>query len=158
MDKLICYTKLMPLAPAIVITDWAALTTISGSWTTNTSYVGTFTRINDSMLSRVTISLVGAPDSTALTLNIPNGETVDETKLPSAGNLFLVGSFFTWDDDVTTVHGGGQVYYNSTTNLLELYIATTAPNTFTAVSETSPITYANGDYLSIEFSVPISGW
>ena len=148
----------MPLSTAITITDWVALTTITGSWVANTTYTGTYRQVNDTMNAQITIELSGAPTATTLSLDIPNVESVDETKLPSSVDFYQVGSFIVWDDSLTVVRGGGQVLYNRTTNDLDLYIVTTAPNTSTQVSDTVPITFDNNDFISMEFSVPITGW
>lgn len=148
----------MPLSIAITITDWVALTTVTGDWVANTTYTGTYSQVNDTMHAQIAVELSGAPTATTLSLDIPNGESVDESKLPASIGLYQVGSFIVWDDSLTVVRGGGQVLYNRTTNDLDLYIITTAPNTSTQVSNTVPITFANNDYISIEFSVPITGW
>ena len=150
----------MPLSSITVITDWVAITTQTGSWNTNTSYDGTYARVNDTMHARLAILLSGAPNSTALSIDPPNGETVDESKLPTigAGSFYPVGNFIVWDDSVSTIRGGGQILYNNSSNELDFYITTTAPNTSTAVNELTPITFASNDYISAEFSIPISGW
>lgn len=149
----------MPLSTAITITDWIALTTITGDWVANTTYTGTYRQVNDTMEAQLTIELSGAPTATTLSIDIPNGESVDETKLPSTVALYQVGTFIIWDDNVSEVRGTGQVLYNRSTNDLDLYIVTTvAPSISSQVSNTIPITFANNDYLSIEFSVPITGW
>lgn len=150
----------MPLSSSIVITDWAALTTVTGSWVSNTSYNGTFARVNDTMNARVGITLSGAPNSTELSLDIPNTETVDESKLPTIVGtaLYPVGSFMVFDDNTTDIRGGGQIFYNRSSNELDFYITTTAPNTMTEVDQATPITFANNDYISAEFSIPITGW
>jgi len=148
----------MPLSTAITITDWVALTTITGDWVANTTYTGTYRQVNDTMNAQIAIELSGIPTATTLALDIPNGEAVDETKLPSSVDFYQVGSFIIWDNSLTVVRGGGQVLYNRTTNDLDLYIVTTAPNTSTQVSDTVPITFDNNDFISMEFSVPITGW
>jgi len=148
----------MPLSTAITITDWIALTTITGDWVANTTYTGTYRQVNDTMEAQLAIELSGLPTASTLSINIPNGESVDESKLPSTIALYNVGSFTVWDDNTAEIRGTGQVLYNRATNDLDLYIVTTAPNTSTQVSNTVPITFANNDYLSVEFSVPITGW
>jgi hypothetical protein len=149
----------MPLSIAITITDWVALTTITGDWVANTTYTGTYRQVNDTMETQIAIELSGAPTATTLSIDIPNGEAVDESKLPSTIDLYQVGSFTIWDDNVSEVRGTGQVLYNRTTNDLDLYIVTTAaPSISTQVSSTSPITFANNDYITMQFSVPITGW
>jgi len=111
------------------------------------------------MEGQLAVVLSGSPTATTLSITIPNGAAVDETKLPTiTAGLYIVGSFLVWDDSLSALRGGGQVFYNRTSNNLDLYIVTTAPNTSTQVSSTVPITFANDDYLSVYFSVPISGW
>lgn len=112
------------------------------------------------MNARVGILLSGAPTSADLSLDVPNGEAVDESKLPTIVGtaLYPVGSFVIFDDNVSEERGAGQIFYNRSSNELDFYIVTTAPNTMTQVDQATPITFANNDYISAEFSIPITGW
>lgn len=129
--------------------------TPTGSWTTNTTYTGYVAQVGDLIRVQGAVTLSGAPDAVALTLNSPSGFTIDETKLVTSDSALttqpvgtvLVGVVGNWP---------GLIFYNLTNNNFDCLIETTGPNTFTAISSTVPVTFANLDFVFFEYWIPVT--
>jgi hypothetical protein len=115
------------------------------------------------MECQVSISLSGAPSGSLNNINIPSGYAIDTSKLVSSNssNMTVEGS--------GTALAGGIGYpllvrYNSITSVRPLLFSPDGTGTptsvaqYSGVSSSQPRTWANGDSLVINFSVPISGW
>jgi len=143
------------------LTDWESFTP-TGSWTTNTTYSGKKRQVGTDMEYDIYVALSGAPDATQLTINLP--DTIDTSKLalydvvnyaniPFSGGVVL-------DSGVGATHQA-QVAFASTTSVRPVFgtssgaIGTGASTG--AVGHTTPITFANGDYVHVTFKVPIVG-
>lgn len=136
------------------ITDFASFVP-TGTWTTNTTYSGKYRRVGDSVDVVVDIELSGAPDATALQVNLPAGLSIDTAKISKATAL-----------DTSLGHGAGlagavpinyQVLYQSATSVSVVYQSAITGDQ-TAVTDVAPVTYANGDVITINFSAPIVGY
>lgn len=145
-----------------VVTDWQSYTP-TGSWNTNSTYTGRFRRVGDNLEVQVGIDLTGAPNSAALTINIPTGLTIDTTKLVnSTTTIPQVG--------IGTVRDTGinnypiTVHYNSTTSVAvtaQRTVAGTNPvniDSGSQVTQAVPFSFNTGDQVQIDFKVPIVGW
>lgn len=137
------------------ITDWTSFTP-TGSWSTNTTYTGFWKREGDTAKVSVQVYLSGAPTSATLTVNLPSGLTMDVNKLLSNTTQHLNLGTVRILDSGTAYYRLGAVAYSSTT-AVEIFAYATA-GTDTSVSQAAPITFANGDRIWIELSVPIVGW
>lgn len=140
------------------ITDWQSFTP-TGSWSTNTTYIGKWRRVGDSMELDVSLTLAGAPTATGLTVNMPSGYTIDTTKISAStgGSTPILGVATSWDSGTTIYQG--YITYNSTTTVI--VYANGASSTYTnaqQVTNTVPMTWASGDVQNLKFSVPILGW
>lgn len=134
--------------------DWTSFTP-TGSWSTNTTYAGHYKQIGDDVHVRMRIDLAGAPDAAALTLGLPPGFFVDSGKLAGIGTFWPVGTA-RLNDTGTAVYVGLITYDDSAGALrVESIDAGGSSATATAVFETSPFTWASGDQVFAEFSVPV---
>jgi hypothetical protein len=135
--------------------DWKSYTP-TGTWVTNTTYTGMYRRVGDSLEGTVHVALSGAPTATTLQVGIPSGLAIDTTKLTTAVGSAVphlgMGSGY----DGSTVKGF-YVAYNNTTSVYLLYPSSTT-GTISAVSSTAPSTWASGNYINVNFKVPIVGW
>lgn len=133
--------------------------TPTGSWTTNSTYTGTWLKTKDGKLhveGKVAVS--GAPTAAALTINLPNGLQIDTVKLNGTSNRHLGGATIL-DSGVTYFKGG--VYYNNTTSVSLVADSKFSSNNYSeyvAISQAVPMTWASGDYVTFSFEVPIVGW
>jgi hypothetical protein len=148
--------KLGPAANVSVpiITEWQSFNP-TGLWTTNTTYVGRYRRVGDSMEMFVHATLAGAPNSANFTVNIPFGLTIDLNKIASASfnigddNL---GQAYIADATPSTGRTMGQVYAASSTAISLLSIASGT------VNQAAPFTFAINDDIRIFATIPISEW
>jgi hypothetical protein len=145
------------------VTDWVSFTP-TGSWVSNTTYTGAWSRDGDSMKLVYNLALAGAPTSTSLTVNLPSGYSIDTTKFPgaTAGNRPVLGTARITAAGVTY---NGRAVYNSTTSILIQYDLTVTgsnpqPVVPASVTQAAPATFANNDFVVITISeaLPISGW
>lgn len=137
--------------------DWQSYTP-TGSWVSNTTYVGKWRRVGDSMDLQVDVQLTGAPTATALTVNLPSGFTIDAAKrnasVASVGDLIGFASVL---DSGTLEYTVGSVQYSSTTALDVRH--DNGSSGASGINATSPITFASGDRVYIRaFGIPISSW
>lgn len=136
------------------LTDWTSYTP-TGSWVSNCTYSGWWKRIGDSMAVMVRIAITGAPTAADLKIGIPSGYTIDTTKLSSTSvNSGAFGAARIYDSG-TAQYVAAVNYGNSTTQVGVTYNGST---NLGWVNHTSPITFANGDEVDVEFVVPIVGW
>jgi len=139
------------------ISDWVAWTP-TGSWSTNATYTGKWRRVGDSMECEIYIALSGAPTGTLSALNLPSGYTIDTAKLnQSTTNKDSLGSIAI--QAAGTANYMGTVAYSSTTAVRPFVI--NAGGTYavdSSITATAPNTFANGDFVSAHFKVPIVGW
>lgn len=152
------------LAQASIVTAWQSFTP-TGTWTSNTTYTGKYRRVGDSAQIQILLSLSGAPNAASLTVNMPTGMTIDTNKMIFNGSTAahrVIG------DKVTIRSAGvsyeGQIIYDTTT-VIDIYFLKTASgtnpvaiNTGNIVNATSPGTFASGDLVLIDFTVPVVEW
>ena len=135
------------------ITDYKAFTPVS-TWTTNTTSTGFYTRIGDSARIVYNFALTGAPTGGAFSISLPAGLVADYTKLPA---VTVSGP----DVGTWTAARTGTAYYSGcatpvTGNIQQFNL--TISGTGNTVTATSPATWASGDAVSVEITVPIVGW
>jgi hypothetical protein len=143
-------------------TDWQTCT-VTGGWSTNTTYTGKCKRSADQLDMDVNVALSGAPNSADLTINLPSTFcsgaqcTIDTTKMASSGvELTQLKNSSGGISDAGSRVASTMAYYNSTTSIVVIADnSTTSPG---KVNATTPITFANTDSVNIKFSVPIVGW
>lgn len=142
------------LGPAL--SDWVEFTP-TGSWDTNVTYSGFWRRVGDSMEAVVRILCSGAPNSVALTVNLPSGYDVDTNKISST--TATVANAVGWGLllDSGTREYAAQVTYNSSSSVA-VRATTDYAVTTNVVDHDSPFTFANNDEVNLFFRVPIQGW
>lgn len=129
-------------------TTWAS-TSISPSWTTNTTTTAYVRRDGSEAVMRVHFQLSGAPDATSLTFTLP--ETIDSTVHPGYTHL---GSGIVRDSGTGVFFCGAYTTGGSTVTVAWDDNAGVAA----AVTQASPITFTNGDELELEIRWAVSGW
>lgn len=129
--------------------------TITGTWTSNTTYTAFERRSGDSAEYMVTVATSAAPTSASLLLTIPR--TIDTAKMSEASAAYtsLLGSGRAVDSSTNAYTV--DVAYESTT---QVRIATpyTVLDQLASVTQAAPFTFLAGDSITVHFRVPISGW
>jgi hypothetical protein len=127
--------------------------TPTGSWTTNTTYVGAKWRHQNRLYVRAQVILAGAPNSTQFFFNLPSGLTIDTTSLSGSDNESLG---FAWLNDSGTAANRvfAVVRPDSSSDQLVRLVASGSSN----VTQAVPFTFASGDEIDLFFSVPIAEW
>jgi len=152
--------RISPAAPATFgtpSTDWESFTP-TGTWTTNTTYTGLCKRIGDELEVAVKVALAGAPNSTDLIIDMPNGLVIDSDKVIELSNRNIVGSA-TYRDAGSLLHYYGSMNIDNSTTIRAMELTDSGVNEiYNFVGSTSPFTWANGDYAILNFKVPIDGW
>lgn len=129
----------------------------TGSWSSNTTYTGFWRRAGDSLELDIKVAVTGAPTSASLTVNLPTGLVINTNKMtaPEAGISAIHGSVSIRDSG--TENYDGLLRYSSTTAIA--VFKDDGDGTVSAVSQTAPMTWANGDYTTIKVvGLPIVGW
>lgn len=138
-------------------------TTVTGTWTSNTTYTAFETRRGDWAYYDILIELSGAPTTTTISVNLPTGRTINTAKLAggtgtnwwnsipfSQAKLFEFGT-------ATIV---GQIVYKTTSQVGVQYYENGANGVqvqnFAAYND--PFNFNNTDKISMQFAVPISEW
>lgn len=148
------------LSSNVVVSPWTSFT-CTGSWTTNATYNCLHRQVGDTDQIQYTVSLSGAPNSTGLTLNYPPGETPNTSEITN-------GSFFHLGEGNIVRTGVNQfalvAMYNGTTSFIVNYLNTSSGSnpvnvsSASQVTATAPATWASGDAVTINITVPISAW
>lgn len=135
-----------------IITEWVSYTP-TGSWTGPTTYSGKWRRVGDTGEYDILVSLSGAPNPVALTVNLPSGHAIDTTKYTLATSLF--GMHGTASDSGGLYEVAGFAEAPS-----KIYVTrkTSVADNLALVDASNPFTFGSGDYVQLKFSVPISGW
>jgi hypothetical protein len=136
--------------------EWRDVT-VTGLFTTNTTYAAKVRRIGEDAEFEVAVSFSGAPNASSLGITLPAGYVIDTAKMlasSSEPNTFGQGSFF---DDST-----GSRYLlvpkaSLSTRVDWMYLVQ-ASATFNNVTSTAPVTIAASDRAILRFRVPIVGW
>lgn len=149
------------LGPQVVqygapVTDWVSFTP-TGSWTTNTTYTGVYRRVGDSLEGQVDVTLSGAPNAVALSLNLPSGFSIDPNKITNTTSGNSLFGHARLRDASGSGRILGDVSYNTSTQLY-VFALTSGSNAEAVVTATYPITFAAGDNITINYKVPILGW
>jgi hypothetical protein len=149
------------VVPSSIVTQWQSFTP-SINWT-NSTPVGRYRRVGDSIQVQADITLTGVPAGGVLDIDwgTPLGLTRDSAKMVKTGATKIVGvaSYFdsgsnqyegkVIDQDTVTVRVTSSRTRNATGVALD------------AVSTTSgdPITsWGSGDAITVDFMLPVTGW
>lgn len=133
--------------------------TPTGSWTTNTTYTGSWYRQGQFAYITYAVTTTGAPNAASLTLNIPSEiGTVDLTKevyiLRGHGT---VTDYAIMDYDIIATTNNatsiGLVSRRSNTGTNPVPVVISQP-----ISNIYPFTFGSQDFVKITVQVPIVGW
>jgi hypothetical protein len=129
--------------------------TPTGTWVSNTTYVGKKRLVGDVLEAFVEVQTTGAPTSATLEINLPTGITIDTAKLASAVSLSSPIDGWTQILDAgTKMYPSTGVLYSSATVIRPLY---DNAGTNTSITQTAPMTFASGDRVYVYFKVPVVG-
>lgn len=145
------------LVDGLIDTDLGSLTTTGGF--TNATYSGKYSRKRNILKAIVEIAITGIPVGT-LSINLPAGMTIDTSKIPSGvPTITPLGSAFIYDVSAAANANlkNGRVSYNTTTSVLVTYYSPTNDD-YASVVPAAPIPFASGDYVTVQFEVPILEW
>ena len=136
---------------------WSSWTP-TGFHTTNVTYTGLVRRVGNTAHYKVKVTFSGATDSGAFRLNLPSGHVADTTKMIStATSNYNLGNAVISD----TGSGSyiGKVGYIDTTTVAVRFLKDfTTVQYLSGYTDTAPVTIASGDFVQLEFSLPIVGW
>lgn len=137
---------------ALNTTGWETYTP-TVSWTTNTTASALWRRDGPDIKVQFSVSATGAPGSGNLTLSIPSGIVANASKM-ATGTRQYGGTAYIFDASTGATRvlaavepifpGGTTVQFIASGNSL--------------VSPTVPFTWASGDIIYGEFSLPVVGW
>lgn len=136
------------------LSEWTAFTP-TGSLTTNVTYSGTKRRVGDTMFYKVNIAFTGTNTEGLININIPDG-LIDTTKIPQATIYETpLGVATIKDSSASGAIYPAYVGYNSTSSVRIVYDGSGAVSSIANSSTSSPIVFASGDDIHVDFSVPI---
>ena len=146
------------------VTDWVAFNSTGGLTGGTTSHPGFWRRVGDSMEVQITATYTAVFTGGSATYTIPSGYTIDTAKfgaVPSASTEFIFGVASILDVGAA-IYMGNILYYDTT----KVSVSVTADDSGvgtaylseTSVTTTVPMTWANGDKITMNFKVPITGW
>lgn len=139
------------------VTDWKPFTP-TGSWTTNTTYTGQQRRVGDTLEVNVLVSLSGAPNSATLEVNLPDGLSIDVTKLSLGSTIEILGDVISRDNSVGNILGK-VVYVGTPTSIRPTYfVDLTNLEQVSSINQAVPFTFAVNDEVWFTYKVPIVGW
>jgi hypothetical protein len=140
--------------------DWKEFTP-TGSLTTNVTYSGRYRRVGEMAEFKVRILASGAPNVTNISINLPPGLTMDNSKrvfgTQPGESLILgygtVGDAFTRSFSLMVAYKDATSVYLTKAEIYSSFVVRHDPQT-----TTSPFSLNTGDNIEAFFSVPILGW
>lgn len=140
------------------MTDWDSFTQ-TGSWVSNTTYSSKWRRVGDTLQVMGQVALSGAPTSAFLSLNLPSGLSIDTTKVVNtASESNLLGVAKVLDNGSQYYRPASVVYNNATSVVIHAASTSTSQTADSLITQSVPMTFANGDQIWFFYSVPIAGW
>jgi hypothetical protein len=132
--------------------------TPTGSWVSNTTYTGDYTRVGSVGNFHVRISLSGPPTAAALTVNMPSGLTIDTSLVSVVVGTNTFGRAHANANGVPMVFS---VVSTGSASTVQLYFQSTASSTssaMTGVNNTVPVSWTSPSTIDLYWSVPIAEW
>jgi hypothetical protein len=146
-----------------IVTQWLSYTPPDARWVdANHTHTGFYRRVGGQLEVRIKTALTGAPTTANYAVRLPVGLTIDTSKLINAAQP-ETDTLGTAIIKAAGTNYFGNVVYDSvegTANALSVQaLAASGSYTNTAqVTQAVPGTFANGDWVLIRASVPITGW
>ena len=144
------------------VTDMEPVT-VTGSWTTNTTYQAFRRQVGDRYEYDVKVLVSGAPNATPLNITLPSDSTIDVNKIAggiSTNNTPLLGGVcHIIDSSAVGYHGVVTIENANTIRPRFTDDSASFPNgiAYGSISNTAPITFASGDFVQFNFSIPVVG-
>lgn len=127
---------------------------VTGTWTSNTTYTGFYNIQGKNLLIRVGLILSGAPNSAVLSVSVPSGFTLDTSKMTNTTDDSLGQSFI--DVGGTPTMGITGIASGNPTQIVPSYFAVASGLiTLDQITDTAPVTFGTGNYISFGISIPI---
>jgi hypothetical protein len=133
--------------------------TVTGSWVSNTTYTCLETRVGNFATYQIKAATSGAPTSATLEINLPSGRTIDTTAMTDSGSTIpWVGQGVAFDNG--NADYGIAIVYKSTTSVRATTLNWTSNSirVDSVVNQGTPFTFGSGDFVNINFTVPIAEW
>ena len=133
--------------------------TCTGSWTSNATYTGFYSRVGDTAYLDYKLDLTGAPNNVLLYFNLPPGLSIDTSK-PVTETYYGVGNILSTTVDRLTAVG----FIDGPNSRIYVNYEKASPISGNPISQnsglnaTTPVTFKNGDVITMRISVPIQGW
>lgn len=138
--------------PALENVTW----TPTGSWVSNTTYTGKYSRFGNWAAVSVKVATSNAPTSATLTITTSGIGTIDTSALTDTGAA--LGSLLSTGE----ASDSGTSYkvhakYSSTTAVTIAYQSNTS-GAESNVTQAAPFTFGATDYVDVKFWIPIAEW
>jgi hypothetical protein len=129
--------------------------TPSGSFTTNTTYTGSYWRDNELAYVQIRLSFSGVPNSTVLSnvTCLPSGLTMNTAIMPSV----YLGNCWSSDFGVNIFPGLNSII-SSTTIQPTVYASGGTYTSTNPIDQATPISFNTADAILIEFTAAITEW
>ena len=143
------------------VTRWRDQSATPTNWSTNIEFqTQKYKRVGYEFYARGALELSGvnATDG-SIELSIESGLTIDPDQFitgftSTSRDAITIGKWKIWDNNLNDVHFG-PVVYNLDTGTINCQQTNGALNTFVNAASNSPITFADGDIMTWEFSVQV---
>lgn len=135
-------------------TPWTTFTP-TGSWSTNTTYTGTWRQVGNVWQAHYCLTLSGAPTSANLTVELPSGFLLATTAAAGwVGSTNYVGFGEIYDAGTASRPGcWGQMSSGDNNTITVLY--TSAVTSAANVTQAAPQTFANLDEVRLWVEIPV---
>lgn len=147
------------VTPVPAIGTWQSYTP-TGSFTTNTTYSGFWKQNVDTMEIRALVSFSGTPNAVSMTLDLPEGYTIDTTKLVSTNAYLGIDGFAKMKTSAGTPFFLSLGYTD--TNTIGVYTLDDVSGGIQITAGVQdggyPVTIASGTICEIYARVPIAEW
>jgi hypothetical protein len=150
------------VAPALG--DWQSYTTTTGLTGGTTTFTAYYRRVGDSLEMSVIANFASVFTGGTATFTLPSGLTIDTTKFtatPTAGST-LLGHGTIYDASTGDSYPCEVLYQTTTTVIIRVHQDDfgTGSNyvTYSGLSTTIPMTWANGDLIQFTARMPIANW
>lgn len=141
---------------------WSSVT-VTGNWVSNAAYTAKAKRVGSSAQFIVLVTMSGAPTSATLAVTLPSGYVIDTTQIlgtTALNDVIPASSSAVMDVSGSEYHYLGKVGYSSTTVVTPstILIANTNTHGLQYITQATPMTFATGDKIFLDFTIPIVGW
>jgi hypothetical protein len=126
----------------------------AGTWA-NTTYTFKYWRKGDRLVCDGVIAISGATSATPLSFTLPNSLQIDTVKISNTNFGHPLEGSARLFDTTGSSYNAFPAYADATTIRL---LQWDASNNTSNITSGSPFTWASGDFIEVNFEVPISGW